>query len=357
MKFEKAPTKLDQADVDAALNRLGQIKTLSDLRMEPPKPQRYILEGLLAERSITLLGSKPKTGKTTWLLHFLRALNSGVTTFVGQAIEMSGKVLIVSEEDEQLWMERFADQEDNHKLEFYACPFGGRPTLLQWQEQCHDLGIAMADRGCRLLVIDPIAQLIPGDENSSQAMNDFLMPLRVLARWLDAGILLLHHPTKKDQGGVNSFRGSGALPCFVDILIEMEQIGTGLKRERMRRLKTTGRNAMRLLREFTCELAEDESCYRRLSSEESTMMGSSFGIVLPFLKAKGEAFTAEELRNHVPWPDGRVPSSKSIFNALTDHLGTHVEREGEGVHGSPYRFRAIKCEGSGSATSLQARGV
>src|SRR5581483_4031764 len=57
-------------------------------------------------------------------------------------------------------------------------------------------------------------------------MTDALRPVRALAS-AGPGVLLLHHPRKGSALGGQGARGAGALPAFVDVLVEMQRAGPG----------------------------------------------------------------------------------------------------------------------------------
>ena len=90
-------------------------------------------------------------------------------------------------------------------------------------------------------MIDPLASFLPGqDENSAAAMLRTLAPLQKLTA-AGVGILLAHHPSKHPRPAGLAARGSGALPAFVDILIEMDRFDPKNDEDRRRRLHAYSR--------------------------------------------------------------------------------------------------------------------
>jgi RecA-family ATPase len=85
-----------------------------------------------------------------------------------------------------------------------------------------DTALAMHQRhGCALVVIDSLAYFLPAhSENSASALLECLTPLQRLTA-AGMSVLLPHHPRKGRTLAGQAARGSGALPGFVDVLIEM----------------------------------------------------------------------------------------------------------------------------------------
>src|SRR5262249_2091167 len=96
-------------------------------------------------------------------------------------------------------------------------------------------------QGITLVIIDPLASFLPGrDENHAGLMMEALAPLQQLTS-LGASVLLLHHPRKEESAAGMMARGSGPLPRFVDIRVEMDAFGPRALDERRRRLRALSR--------------------------------------------------------------------------------------------------------------------
>jgi AAA domain-containing protein len=327
--------------VEALLQRLPPFRSLMDLRSLPVTPRPWLMEGVLPQGAITMLTSKPKAGKTTWLCHLIEAMFLGKSEFLGQALHPPHGALILSEEAEELWRDRCSALPDSANLHFMCQPFLGRQTAREWKDSCEGLVELFKRHGWGWLVIDPIANLIPGDENQAQAMGDFLQPLRGFTK-LNVNVTLAHHPNKRDGADIYCARGSGALPGFVEVVIRMSGVtGSGL-RNRVRKLETQSRLGIGTVKELYAILADEHSYQRLANVEEAELLGLA-GVVKQFLESRPEQdFTQADLRPVCPWPDGHPPAENVLYNVLKDGVDRHWRRIGEGGRGNPFRYAALK---------------
>lgn len=84
------------------------------------------------------------------------------------------------------------------------------------------------------MVLDTLAGFLPvRDENDSAGMLQALTPLHAVTE-AGAALLLIHHPRKSDATEGQASRGSGALPGFVDIVIEMRRLAPQDREDRRR---------------------------------------------------------------------------------------------------------------------------
>jgi RecA-family ATPase len=84
-----------------------------------------------------------------------------------------------------------------------------------------------------LVVIDPLAVFLPSSENTAAGMMEVLLPLQALTA-LGLSVLLLHHRRKGVVLPGQAARGSGALPGYADVLVEMHWYGRADEEDRRR---------------------------------------------------------------------------------------------------------------------------
>src|SRR5439155_25840439 len=138
--------------------------------------------------------SRWKAGKTTLLAALLARLGTG-GDLAGSAVT-AGRAVVVSEETPDLWRRRGEKLGFGPHLAFQCRPFRGKPTADQWQGLIDRLADLHARRGLALVVIDPLANVLPGaDENSATVMLAALTPLQRLTA-AGLAVVLLHHPRK-----------------------------------------------------------------------------------------------------------------------------------------------------------------
>ena len=152
-----------------------------------------------------------------------------------------GNVLIVSEEPRSLWRDRVQELGIGDHCEFLSRPFKGRPSQADWGAFIEWLSRYVMERRCALVIVDTLAAVNPvTDENDSARMMEVLTPLHRVTD-AGAGVVLAHHLRKGDAGEAQASRGSGALPSFVDIILELRRYDAGRATDRRRVLTAYSR--------------------------------------------------------------------------------------------------------------------
>jgi hypothetical protein len=296
---------------------------------------QWIWEGFLAPGQITLFTSMWKSGKTTLLAHLL-AQRQKPGLLLERAVS-PGLSAIVSEETASLWHARHVKLGlgDNW---FYLRPFVATPSRSQWAEFTEHLASLKQSDGVDLVVIDPLSHFLPGQtENNATLLLEGLMPLRKLT---DAGqaVLLLHHPRKAASAQGAASRGSGMLPAFVDVLIEMYLLSPDDASDRRRRLAAFSRHAV-TPRSLIIELREDGSAYACTAPPpEEDDFEEAWQMVRTVLEDAKEELTCVEIIQQ--WPDSfPKPSPTTHWRWLNTALQRGlVQREGTGHRGDPFRY-------------------
>ena len=72
-----------------------------------------------------------------------------------------------------------------------------------------------------LIVVDPLADVMYGDENKTQDMETFKKDMDRLIKYLGATIIINHHSRKDSTGDLYGSRGSTVLPGALDMAIEL----------------------------------------------------------------------------------------------------------------------------------------
>ena len=209
------------------------------LRSADPADPPWLWDGYITCGGVTLLTSLWKTGKTTLIALLLDRLRTG-GSLAGQAIR-PGRGVVVSEESPALWRLRTQRLAFGDHLTWICRPFRGKPRPQEWVHLLDRLVALKEAEGLDLVVIDPLATFLPGrDENSAPLMLEALVALQRLTA-LEVSILLAHHPRRRPGPAGQAARGSGALPSFVDVIIEMERFCATDELDRRRRLHAFSR--------------------------------------------------------------------------------------------------------------------
>ena len=199
--------------------------------LEPQPPVPWVISGLFAEGSVSLLVGDPGTAKTYSTLDAAVCVASGEPWLEFATVQ--GAVLVIDEESgPRRFARRLGDCMRGHRagpetLVFYT-------TLARFDLRSGEDAMALSDAilqtDARLVVIDALVDVMPGgDEDRAQEVHPIFMRLREIAAERDAAIVVIHHNNK--AGG---YRGSSAMHGAVDNLITIKKRHSALDFECMK---------------------------------------------------------------------------------------------------------------------------
>lgn len=299
------------------------------------RPVPWLWHGYLARGSLGLLTGQWKMGKTTLLAALLARMGVG-GELAGRRVS-PGRAVVITEEGAGLWLQRFARHGIGDWASFAFAPFVHKPLPRQWGYLLADLTDLHREERLDLVVIDPLVMVLPGqEETSAAAMTDALRPVRELAERGPA-VLFLHHPRKGPAPGGQGSRGTGALPAFVDFLLELHWAGPPVQENRRRRLLAWSRHE-ETPRRTLLELSADGTDYT-LPVDAADEPADEVQRVLEGLLRASPGLTARELAER--WPAGAErPRSRALRGRLRESCDTgRLECHGRGHRHDPYRFR------------------
>ena len=210
----------------------------SDIK-ENENQKEWLWENYIAKGHITLLSALWKAGKST-LLRCLFLAMAEEQEFAGQPTKKT-KVLVLSEEDKGDWSDKREDVNDDliRPILVWSRPIRIKPNLKQWTELIEEVTERCKEDNINLVVIDTLTTFWPIDnENDSAQVIKALVPLYNFTE-NHIAVLLVHHFRKGGGDQAQASRGSGALPGFVDNIIEFTRNDNGSLYQRV--LKTYGR--------------------------------------------------------------------------------------------------------------------
>ena len=264
----------------------------------------------------------------------------------------SGKAVVLSEEARALWGQR------HRKLAFrdvcfFCRPFRTRPTLNEWLALLERVAELHCRHGLSLFVVDTLATFLPGrNEANASVMLDALLPLQQLTQ-LGLSVLLLHHPRKGEPLPGQAARGSGALPGFVDILLEMTRCGRADDSDRRRRLLAFSRHEetpVQLILELNAE-GTDYRTHEVAATDDFVGHWEQLRMVLEDAddKRTRRALLAE-------WPaDFPRPAENTLWRWLDRAVGLGlVLREGTGRRASPFLYWLASKDAEWGADPVRA---
>ncbi len=191
-----------------------------------PKPP-WLINGVLAEQSVTVLGGEPKVSKTWAGLELGLSLAAGKLAFGEFEVPAPRPVVFfLVEDDARSAANRIRSLAAGKGISHDALQHGHircRQALnIQDDKQLAQLIQAVtAIPEVAMIYLDPMRDLHLGDENSSADMADVMGRLRKLRDETNASVVFAHHTGKssdstKDRRPGQKLRGSGAIHGAID---------------------------------------------------------------------------------------------------------------------------------------------
>jgi hypothetical protein len=307
---------------------LLHITSVGDLG--PAEPVDWVWPNYLARGAITLFTGLWKAGKTTLLAHLLRDLRRG-----GGLVErpIGDDVLVLTEEPTGVWANRRDDLDLDPSVHIAKRDTLGRPTADEWARIIGGLAEQVKAGSYAVVVIDTLPSWWPVlNENDAGETSAALAPLRAIS---DAGaaVLLVHHPRKGDGQHGTATRGSGALPGFVDVLVELRRHTEGPVTQRvLSALSRLDANPDDLIIDLT------DDGYVIVGGRSEAKADAARETIARILSEADSSLTAEEV--HEQWPEGsKRPKVSKLRGYLNEAHNLHGwPRSGNAVKGDPYRY-------------------
>jgi len=185
--------------------------TIEDIKQFPDP--KFLIENVLIEDTITLLGSYPGKGKTLVALSLMRSVLDGFPWLGKYTVNRQGPVLLINEESPDSVLKTYTAKipED---APFYALHFE-QVRIDRTQDQAA-LEEVIREIDPVLVVIDSFIRVHGQEENSSIGMAQVIAYLRRLTN-TGITILLLHHHGKGNGPLETRARGSSDIPAGVDL--------------------------------------------------------------------------------------------------------------------------------------------
>lgn len=306
-----------------------KLTALTDLG--PSEAPDWIWPGYLARGGVTLLTGLWKAGKTTLLGHLLRDLPLG-TGLVDMPV--TDPVAIVSEEPAGVWARRRDALGLGLTILLVQRDSFARPSHQQWIDLIDKLTNAVREHSLALVVFDTLPSLWPvHNENDASEVVEALAPLRNINN-AGAGVLLIHHPRKGEGDQAQASRGSGALPGFVDAIVELRRFNPQDASDTRRKLTAYGRYAD-VPPEMVVDLTPEG--YRMLGQPGTLRSAGMQEIIEGLLPSEPPGMTVEQVLE--AWPEATRPGRMHMRNMLNQGTEDELwERHGEGVRGKPHVY-------------------
>jgi hypothetical protein len=186
--------------------------------LAPRPPVKWIVEGLIYENSITVMYGDGGTKKTWAGMYLAACVASGAAW--GEYETHKTRVLFVDEENGEMEISGRAGYCIRGALSDESADLRYISLAAFHLDDPKDEAILTAEilaQGAGLVILDALADLMLGDENSKQDTQPVFNALRRISEKTGAAILVIHHSNK--QGG---HRGSSVIKDAPDILLRVE---------------------------------------------------------------------------------------------------------------------------------------
>ena len=306
--------------------------------------------GWLAPGYVTLLIGLWKAGKTTLAAHLLKAMAEGGD--IGGIIRPA-RCLVVAEEGPGLWARRRNEIGIGDNVHFLIRHFKGRPSRAQWTKFVTQIAQLVSTNGYNVVIFDTWQSISPcHDENDAAVMMGALTPLHLITE-AGAAVLLIHHPRKGEGDRGQASRGSGALPGFVDTIMELRRFDPQSADDNRRVLKGLSRFD-ETPSELVLELRKDG--YHTIGSSADAKQHDRLAVITEILAESGKELDADQIRE--AWPKDGVPKPGERTLKADLKFGYECQRWhrlGQGVRSDPYRYAQFdSCTGQVLSAGIES---
>lgn len=231
-------TALETLERSRAVGRRAAVRALDAI---DPKPIRFAIEGIMTAGDIALLVGDGGAFKSSAAIHMAGAIAGGYSVF-DQFETQQGAALIVSAEDDESVIQM--------RLEaFVAGHRWDRTRVLGNAHILADSGATLADErwrahilqevqrtGARFVVLDPLADLLTGDENSNSEMRPVIRFARALSAATGATPTFVHHAGKAgpEKRPLDRIRGASALASAARSILFFDDTDAGVRVEHLK---------------------------------------------------------------------------------------------------------------------------
>lgn len=189
---------------------------LKALLMEPEEDRPWLVDGLLPMAGFSIVGAKPKVGKSTLARNLALAVARGETFMDRKTAQ--GSVVYLALEEKRSEVQRHFQRMGAHEEPVFV-HVGAAP-----EEAVTELALAITQHKPVLAIIDPLLKLVRvTNANDYAEVSRVLEPLIELARTSGCHLLCVHHLGKGERSGADALLGSTALFAAVDTLLMMQR--------------------------------------------------------------------------------------------------------------------------------------
>ncbi len=300
--------------------------------------------GYFPENSLVDLASKPKEGKTTWLLSACRAILHG-DPFMGLATQKT-PILYLTEQNETTFrkaLERVGLLESEELIVLFWKEAHGVP----WARLMEYIKDECARRGVKLLIVDTFHQFAGLEGDSENSAGATLEALRSLQEVRDAGITVVTSRHERKSGGLvgEAARGSSAFAGAVDVLIVMRRTAGNNQRKNGRVLTSISRFD-ETPEELVIELTQD-GFISHGQDQALALADAKAAILSRAPRSEASALPVDELAHG-------LGGARTTVQRAIESLGKEgqIMQVGKGVKGDPIRYYVREIDSAQTPDSI-----
>ncbi len=303
-----------------ATDRGLPLTILRDLFAEPEENVTWVVDGLLQASGFSIVGAKPKTGKSTLTRCLAYAVATG-QEFLGRQTSQ-GAVVYIALEDRR--------REVRRHFEDMGCT-GAEPIHVYAARAPEDalkrLKTSIEVIRPSLVIIDPLFRFARVRDSSAYAeVTNKLEPILALARESCAHVCVTHHASKGEREGGDVLLGSTAIFGSVD---------TAIIQKRYDRYRTV-KSIQRYGDDMDETVLGFDPATRMLSLGESRAaedVRTAADKIVELLRVRGGSMTEPEINAEV---EGKTTTMRKAIREL--FTSGRIERTGSGRRGDPFRY-------------------
>lgn len=290
--------------------------------LQPQPPVEPIVEGVINHGDIGVPYGEPGSKKTYAFVCSLAVCVASGKDWVGFKTHRT-KVLIIDEESgERRLSRRLAEAirgelcDETIELEYVSLA----NFKLDDPTDAVIVRALIEETGAGLVIIDALADVMDGDENSKQDTQPVFSALKKIADSTNAAIFIIHHSNK--AGG---YRGSSAIKGAVDLMIEVKS-EDGSRFINFRTVKV--RDIERLTWAAEAVWTEDQFYLRAAQTKEKTILSKSESYVIRYLEENPSA-SIDDIAGHADTCT-ETAAERAVYSLTSKKLIKRIDGGGRG---------------------------
>lgn len=197
---------------------MNKLNELFEIYKNTPPP-KYIVENLITENTLSILGAASNAGKTLIATHLMLCIAQG-KSFLNLKTEKTNIAYVDLEMFRDMFCLRLSKQAKDIPDNIY---YAEKIIDIKKAGETEKYIKTLKENNVGFLIIDSYSQLSAGAEENSNTDNSLLM--KELYKFKQAGIttLLLHHKRKGNEEGLESLRGGSSIGAGADTVLMLSR--------------------------------------------------------------------------------------------------------------------------------------